>query len=147
MRETFVTEDLLNTLITLEIRGNENYSRLATKAHDEKSRELFTLLATQELKHKVIYEGFKSNLPDTETADAEYQAYVRLLLEKQVPIIGKQTAAADLNEGIQLAIELEKETIYFLHEVKTLLGHDQADQVEPLIAEERKHLQYLLEYK
>lgn len=146
MRETFVTEDLLNTLITLEIRGNENYSRLAAQAHDDKSRELFTLLAAQELKHKVIYEGFKRNLPDTEAADADYLAYVRVLLEKQVPIIGKQTSAADLDEGIQLAIELEKETIYFLHEVKGLLGRDQADQVEPLIAEERKHLQYLLEY-
>lgn len=71
---------------------------------------------------------------------------MRVLLEKQVPIIGKQTSAADLDEGIRLAIELEKETIYFLHEVKGLLGRDQADQVEPLIVEERKHLQYLLEY-
>lgn len=147
MRETFVTEDLLNTLIILEIRGNENYTRLAAQAHDEKSRDLFTILAAQELKHKAIYEGFIKDLPDTEIADADYLAYVRLLLEKQVPIIGKQTAAADLEEGVRLAIELEKETIYFLHEVKGLLDPDQANQVEPLIAEERKHLQYLLEYK
>lgn len=145
MRETYVTEDLLNTLIALEIRGNENYTRLSAQSKDEKSRELFGILAMQELKHKAIYEGFKGSLTGTETADADYLAYVELLLEKQVPIIAKRIVPEDYQEGLQLAVELEKETIYFLHEVKGLLGQEQANQVEPLIAEERKHLQYLLE--
>lgn len=147
MRETFVTEDLLNTLITLEIRGNENYTRLAAKARDEKSREMFTILAAQELKHKAIYEGFKSSLPDAETADADYLAYVRLLLEKQVPIIGSPVIPEDFEEGFQLAVNLEKETIFFLHEVKGLLLPAQGVEVDPLISEERKHLQYLLDFK
>ncbi len=147
MRETFVTEDLLNTLITLEIRGNENYMRLAAHVGDEKSRELFTILAAQELKHKLIYEGFKKCLPATETADADYLAYVALLLEKQVPIIANQNVPEDFEAGFRLAVALEKETIFFLHEVKGLLGSDQADQVDPLIAEERKHLQYLLAFE
>ncbi len=146
MRETFITEDLLNTLIMLETRGNENYMRLAAGARDEKSREMFRTLAVQELKHKAIYEGFKSNLPETEIADAEYLAYVGLLLKKQVPIIGNQTVPEDFEEGFQLAVQLEKETIFFLHEVKGLLLPEQREEVDPLIAEERKHLQYLLDF-
>lgn len=147
MRETFITEDLLNALITLELRGNENYTRLAREAKDDKSREMFTILAAQELKHKTIYEGFKSNLPETGTADADYLDYVALLLERQVPIIANRTQPGDFEEGFQLAVELEKETIFFLHEVKGLLLPAQAAEVEPLIAEERRHLQYLLDYK
>ncbi len=145
MRETYITEDLLNTLISLEIRGNENYTKLSEQAKDAESRELFGILAAQELKHKVIYEGFKGSLTGTETADEDYLSYVGLLLEKQVPIIAKKIVPEGYQESLQLAIELEKETIYFLHEVKGLLGQEQANQVEPLIAEERKHLQYLLE--
>lgn len=147
MRETFITEDLLNTLIALEIRGNENYTKLAGNAQDPKSRELFTLLAAQELKHKEIYQGFKAHLPDAENVDGDYLAYVALLLEKQVPVIGNQELPEDFAAGFDLAVTLEKETIFFLHEVKGLLSPEQADQVEPLIAEERKHLQYLLTYQ
>lgn len=146
MRETYVTEDLLNTLIALEVRGNENYMKLAENVQDAKNRELFTLLAAQELKHKAIYEGFRNNLPETETADADYLDYVRLLLEKQIPILGSTEIPEDFNAGFQLAMTLEKETIFFLHEVKGLLRPDQAAQVDPLINEERKHLQYLLDY-
>lgn len=146
MRETFVTEDLLNTLIMLEIRGNENYIRLEASAPDPKSREMFGILATQELKHKKIYEGFRDKLPETETADAEYVAYAALLLKKHVPLISGQQTPQNFEEGFQLAVELEKQTIFFLHEVKELLLPEQRSEVDPLIAEERKHLQYLLDF-
>ncbi len=146
MRETYVTEDLLNTLIALEIRGNENYTRLAAQAPDSRSRELFSLLAAQELKHKAIYEGFKAHLGSDDGADAEYLTYVALLLEKQIPVIAEARVPEDFESGFRLAVTLEKETLFFLHEVKNLLPPEQAAQVEPLIHEERKHLQYLLEY-
>lgn len=146
MRETYVTEDLLNTLIALEVRGNENYIRMAALARDDKSRELFGILAAQELKHKAIYEGFKANLPSGDSADDDYLAYVRLLLDKHIPAIGSRVVPEGFDAGFKLAMELEKETIFFLHEVKGLLSTEQANQVDPLIAEERKHLQYLLEY-
>lgn len=146
MRETYVTEDLLNTLIALEIRGNENYTRLAAQAPDSRSQELFSLLAAQELKHKAIYEGFKTHLGTDGEADAEYLNYVALLLEKQIPVIAEARVPEDFEAGFRLAVTLEKETLFFLHEVKNLLPAEQASQVEPLIREERKHLQYLLEY-
>ncbi len=147
MRETFVAEDLLNTLISLEVKGNLNYMRLAEKAPDNKSRELFSILAAQELKHKKIYEGFRDNLPGAEPVDGEYLDYISLLLGKKIPALKDGDVPTDFDEAFLLAVELEKDTIYFLHEAKMLLGHDQSSEIDPLIAEERKHLQYLLEYK
>lgn len=147
MRETYGAEDLLNTLISLEIKGNLNYERLAGKAPDEKSRKLFTILAAQELKHKKIYEGFKENLPGSEPVDEEYLTYISLLLKKKIPALKGEEIPTDFEEGFLLAMELEKDTIFFLHEAKMLLGAEQAREIDPLIAEERKHLQYLLEFK
>lgn len=147
MRETYVTEDLLNTLIALEMRGHENYLRLEGQAPDPRSRELFKLLADQELKHKTLYESFKAHLEGAEPADPEYLSYVGLLLEKQIPVITAPDVPENFEACFQLAVTLEKETLFFLHEVKSLLPFEARGQVNPMIDEERKHLQYLLEYR
>ncbi len=54
MQESFILEDVLNTLIQLEVTGNKVYTELAKRTGDDKSVELFTTLADAEMKHKRI---------------------------------------------------------------------------------------------
>lgn len=146
MRETFVTEDVLNLLIELETLGNRNYLQLSEKVQDLENKKFFALLGEQELKHKKIYQGFKEKLSGDEHIDEAYQNYAQMLIEEEIPVIKGLIIPEDMGEALKLAIMLEKQTLFFLHEIKAMLPLDMSHSIDPLVIEERKHLQFLYQY-
>lgn len=147
MQESFILEDLLNVLIHLETTGNQMYTELSKRAEDPKTTELFSLLAAQEMKHKRIYEGFKKTLQVHEQIDQDYVAYLEVLLKENIHFLDVETTPEDNREAICLSVQLEKDTILFLMEMQKILLPEYKAQVDDLIDEERKHLQYLYEYQ
>ncbi len=156
MQETFVLEDLLNTMITLEGFGNENYKRLSVITKNLQLKEYFGILADMELKHKAIFEGFKAEcvqFPEP-VLDEEYLAYLKSLLSNALRFM-KLVSVSDLvgdvvddfDTGYDLAVTLEKDAILFLIEIKTLIPPRHHEVVDRLIKEERSHLQYLYAYR
>ena len=71
MREVFTLEDIFNVMIELETLGHKHYVEMQEMTDDYKLKELFSLLATQEFKHKEIYTKYKNMNIAFESSKAE----------------------------------------------------------------------------
>ena len=145
MSEKFILEDLLNALIELESTGNKLYTELSERVDNKEVADLFALLARQELKHKEIYSGYKSSLVAKEKVDEAYLSYVKVMLEKNIKFLSTKMVPEDLHGSVCQAVQLEKDTILFLLEMKKVIEDHHQKEIDEIIDEERKHLQYLYE--
>lgn len=147
--ENFLLEDLLNVLIQLEETGQKHYLRMANMATTPKVKDLFELLSKQEGKHKVIYEGYKTAFTNQTLNDVtdEYKAYVKVTLENTIKFLEAHKSIDHIEEGLKTAINLEKDTLLFLNEMKKILGRKKEEEIERLMDEERGHLAFLYNYK
>ncbi len=118
MSEKFILEDLLNALIELEETGNKLYTELSERVENTKVSDLFSLLARQELKHKEIYQGYKLSLIAKEQVDEEYLSYIKVMLQKNIKFLNKVATPEDLEASVCQSVQLEKDTILFLLEMK-----------------------------
>lgn len=150
MKETMTLEDVLDVLIQLEDTGNAHYRLLAGMAGDGELERLFLLLAEQEKKHQSLYEGYRTELvPFTQEAsiDSEYRAYVAALLKETLQFLSVSHPVPDLETGLAVAMQLEKDTLLFLSEMKALLGTSAHEGIDRVIEQERRHLAYLSRYR
>lgn len=145
MRETFTMDDVLNVLIELESKGYSTYMSLSGITDDEKMSTLFSRLAHQELNHKHLYEKILAAHEHAEPIDAEYAAYAGALLKSQVAFLDAPVPA-DFESGYKMALQLERDTIFFLTELAPILGKHHREELDFLIAEERRHLIILMEH-
>ncbi len=145
MSEKFILEDLLNALIELEDTGNKLYAELSEKVENKEVADLFSLLARQELKHKELYESYKSKLVTKENVDEEYLSYIKVMLKKNVKFLNTVVVPEDMEASVCQSVQLEKDTILFLLEMKKIIEDHHQDEIDKVIDEERKHLKYLYE--
>lgn len=144
MSELFLIEDLFNTLIAIEDYGNRTYKELAEKVNDPEVQKLFVNLAEHEEKHKDRYEKLKNRFDTSEEISEEYQNYLRILLRHSIFKTLDNNVGDDIDDALQLAISLEKETLIFLNEVQTILGRSSYAVFEDIKNEERSHLASIL---
>lgn len=144
MGELFLVEDLINTLIAIEDYGNRTYKELADKVNNEEVKSLFIDLAKHEEKHKEHYEKLKKRFNTSKEVSEEYQNYLRILLRHSIFKTLDSDIGDDIEDALQLAISLEKETLIFLSEVQTILGSSSYAVFEDIKNEERSHLASIL---
>lgn len=149
MRETFIIEDLLDVLIELENLGNTHYTKMADTAEDEKLKQLFELLARQEMVHRNIYQNYKNEkiVFETHTVTPEYKDYIKALIENTMSFLNETKTCENFKIGYEKAILLEKETLLFLNEMKQILPEENHFEINQLMDEERKHLKFLIQYQ
>lgn len=148
MYSTFQLEDLLNVLISLEIKGYIGYEKMSILTKDKDLSLLFMELSKQEKNHKIMYEMYKKKFiiyKQSEITD-DYNAYISGLLNHITKIleIGK---FENLDDAYELALQIERETILLLTELKSILPDDVSSEISSLIDEERKHVVYILKLK
>jgi rubrerythrin len=146
MRESFVLEDILNALIALEEHGNNLYLDLEKRADSLEARDLFADLAAQERRHREIYAGYKNRLGLSTGIDAEYQDYLVELLRSSMHLEQFDVPSASYDQALAMGIRLEKKTLLFLGELKTILA-EKSEEIDELLKEEKRHLHRLLELK
>lgn len=148
MQESFSLEDVINVMIELEVCGNEHYLFLAGQTTDESMRKLFLSLANAEKNHKIKYEHFKKDILffEHETVSYEYQNYIISLLKRTIQFLTASIKQNSIEEGVQVAIQLEKDTILFLVELKSMVGQKFSTEMEQIILEEQEHLKLLNQY-
>ena len=140
--------DLINNLIDLEKSGEEFYTTLAARTDDLAVKHLFSMLADQEKTHQKIYEGLLVKADVEIEIDEEYHAYLQVILEEQFGLDPDLVAACDsVEDALELAIKLEKDSLLFLSEFGTLIGAQGAEMVEEMKRQERNHLKLITEMK
>ncbi|MGB3367494.1 MAG: ferritin family protein [Acidaminobacteraceae bacterium] len=147
MSELILIEDILNALIALEEKSSKNYDILARNAESIESKTLFETLSIKEQEHKEIYEMFKKDHVLTEEVDEEYSGYVDALLHNSFYEELDFDFKYSFEEGIRYAMNLERDTIIFLNEIKSFANIVYAQEIEQLKNEEKKHLRILNDIK
>ena len=149
MQEIFSIEDVINVMIELETCGNEHYLSLSKQTQSEELKNLFLNLANAEQKHKLRYENFKKEILnfEHENVSDDYEAYMLSLLKQTIRFLNETRNQINVEEGFLLAIQLEKDTILFLLELKSMIGQQFNADMEQIISEERGHLKLLYQYQ
>lgn len=148
MRETFSLDDIFNVMIELETLGNKHYIEMQLLTEDLQLKDLFGRLATQETAHKKLYTEFKAkNIAFSATdADEEYKAYMDALLKGTIRFLEESREISDFEHGFNIAINLEKDTILFLTELRRIIDPAYYESIDNITEQERQHLKYLYSY-
>lgn len=148
MRETFILQDLINSLIVLERTGHNFYKKLANEIKDNKIKVLFESLARDEIDHENFFESLKVEFNYSIEIDDDYEDYLNVLISNNFNLEDKLNIDVEnYNVAVDLAAQLEKDAILFLTEMNKIIGESKREVIEKLIDEEREHLKKILSIK
>lgn len=148
MKEVFSLEDVFNVMIELESMGSVHYSNMKNMTDNSKLIVLFDKLSKQEFAHKELYIRFKTEIVtfSSQKVDDEYKAYMDCLLTQTIGFLSENREVEDFEKGFAIAIQLEKDTILFLNELKEIIGSSHTEEIDRIILQEKSHLRALYEY-
>lgn len=138
--------------IQIERNGKAFYEGLIKQSHDNDLRIFFKYLADQEAEHIERFKELRNTLA-SEGYVAPYdwdeaRDYLSALVKKEVfsdANVGAQVAenAKDEKAAFDAAIELEKDSLLFYHEMERFVNNADKPLIEQIAEEERKHIQNL----
>jgi len=152
MNEQFTIQEIVEIAIEIEKNGEVFYRMLSESANIAPLRDLFKNLSEAEKKHKAKFEEILKSVGGYQISEIyyadEYMGYMKAIADEQV--FKKDLSAVDVaksvkssKEAIDLAIDFEKDSIIFLHEMQDIIDEDEKDTVKKLLNEERDHIRRL----
>ena len=147
--------EVLTFAVEIEKNGKAFYNKVAQQVEDDTAKEIFLKLATEEEKHITDFEELMAGVSDyfsPESYEGEYLAYIKTLVDNHVFIqnadIDKlMEKVTDAKSAIDLALGFEKDSVLFFNELRNLITVHEQKTIDKLIAEERKHIQTLIQLK
>jgi len=150
----FNSSEIYQFAIKIEENGEKLYRQMAAKLPDTKVRELFTLLADEEVQHKATFSAMLSEFEDYKVAESypgEYFAYLKAYADNLVfgfeKFDGDIADIENAESALQFAIGKELDTIAYFQEMKNLVPESERKRVDAIIEEERRHVVKLSELK
>ncbi|HVP56897.1 MAG TPA: ferritin family protein [bacterium] len=150
----FKASEFLQVAIRIEENGEKLYRHARTLTDDAKIKDLFGFLADEETKHKRTFEEMVSKLETYEPAETypgEYFAYLRAYADSLIfspdEVDEELEDIFDVDEAVEFAMEREIESILYYLEAKSLVPASQAEAIDRIVAEERRHYLKLVELK
>jgi rubrerythrin len=144
--------DMFEMAMQVEKSGEVFYRAAAGKVDSAGVKQLFEDLALQEVKH---YQFFRSLFESIRgrpllTADEwhEYQGYLDATVQSAF-FEGPDKALAlaetltDHQKAVRMAIEFEKETLLFFHDLNDIVPDSGKRAVHEIVEEERSHIRRL----
>lgn len=149
MQELFSLEDVFDVMIELETLGNKHYLEMEKRTNDYHLKELFSGLAKQEMTHKELYSKYKNRHISFETNQLtlEYKEYMDELLKGTIHFLKGNQEINDFKHGFEIAIQLEKDTILFLGEIKGIIDPTYYAAIDEVLSQERNHLKTLYKWR
>jgi rubrerythrin len=147
----FTAQDIIDIAIRLENNGERTYLDARLHVTKQGLKDLLTWIAREERSHAQWLAGLKDLLARDE--DHHLMAELSRALVEDV-VQGQAFSLQDVDfeaigtpdEMIRTFIGFEDDTVAFYEILKTLIGDPQTlDQLERIIAEEKKHIQHFRE--
>lgn len=135
--------DLLGVALKIEGSGYTYYSKLS-QISSGKTKELFEELANDERAHAKTFEEILKGFKDKSKAplNEEEVGYATTYAQEIIfPKLKDDEVPSSLKEALKKAIEVEKDSIIFYNEIKSLVPN--LDALIKIIEEEQKHLRKL----
>ena len=149
----FTVADIREIAVQIEKNGEAAYRKAAEMVDDRAVREIFLWMAEEEKRHGNFFAEIHSAEPLSEE-QRELELMGRQLLQEMV---ADQTFSLDqemlletddFKAALSQAQVLEQDTIMFYEFLLNLVGDDQTrEQLEQVIAEEKRHVEQLGEMK
>jgi rubrerythrin len=150
----FDPSEVFQIAVRIEVNGERFYREMAGRLDDEEVKTLFTFLADEEIKHRTFYEeilGQSEPFEPRESYPGEYFDYLRSyasgVIFSQETFEKKLEEIRGASEALDFAIGVEWDSIHFYQELKGLVPESRREQLDALIAEERKHFVQLTKMK
>ncbi len=148
----FHATDIVEMAMELEKSGEIFYGAVAEKADSPEVQTLFKDLAEQEKQHYAAFEKMSGTIWDRSTTPEEewdqYLMYLQATIQSAF-FEGSDKALAlaeqvtDEKEALQMAIDFEKETMFFFYDLRDKVSNVDQATVEGIIAEEKTHVRRL----
>ncbi len=151
---TFSVDEIFEMACRIEHNGGKYYSKAAEQVKDEDARKLLKDLASWEAEHEKLFAEMAKEIPGREKTpvfdpDDEAGLYLQAFVEGKVfDVAGdpsqRLTGAETLDELIDTALGLEKDSIVFYLGIKDLVPPAKGrDRIEGIIREEMRHIRVL----
>lgn len=145
----FTIADIRNIAIQIELNGEKTYRKAAEESGNLEIAKIFTRMAEDEKNHAQWFESIRSQKPLTEE-QREMEAMGRTILQEMVKnktfsMDQKNLSKVDSIEGLlEQSAGFEEDTILFYEMLSGFIDDDDTlQQLEIIIAEERRHLEEL----
>ena len=144
--------DVTEMAMELERNGEAFYRAVAEKATSPEVKALFVDLAAQEVIHfKIFQKMFRAVREKPIMTDAEWDMYQDYLestvqsafFEGPDKALAAADGVTDEQEALRMAIQFEKETMFFFHDLLETVPEADKEAVEKIIAEEKRHVRRL----
>lgn len=148
----FSASEIITMAVEIEKNGMAFYNALAARSKNEKAREIYTILAAEEVQHQVTFKKMLTSLKELEltaSEEDEYNNYLGALTSSRVfssdVDVDALLAEADTElAAINMAIDAEKDSILFYYELLGQAGSEDSEAIEQVINEEKTHLAKLI---
>ncbi len=156
MPDLFSASELINVAIKEEITGATYYRALAKKTASQDLKEFALKVAAMEDEHEAKFRKLLQEVGDYEPAaesyEGEYADYMAYMCEGRIFPVGKdgvelaKSQASDA-AAVDTAMEMERNTLLFYHELLQFVPEKQRPLLDGIIAEERQHVTDFAKYK
>ena len=146
--------DIFQFAIRMEENGEKFYQYAASITKDNKTREIFDHLGSEEVKHRKLFSDMFSKIDSVtpkESYPGEYMAYLQTYVDGKgifTPVAAKEVAGiSDVIAALDFAIQRELDSVLYYSEMKKYVTASAQGLLEQIIEEERKHVMILSEIK
>lgn len=136
-------EELLGVALKIESSGYEFYTNLSNRS--TKNKELFKKLAEQERDHMKTFEKIvvqSKEKSGSQPLNEEAVGYLKVFAETSIFPEIEQDIPEDLKEALQIALDVEKDSVVFYEELAKYAP--QKETIQKIIDEEKKHFKDIL---
>jgi rubrerythrin len=156
MVKLFSAREVIDIAIREEQTGANFYRALADNTDSDDLREFALEVAEMEDEHEQRFRDLRDRVgdyePTGESYSGEYESYMSYLIEGRIFPAGQDGTdlaerQADDREAVETAMELERNTLLFYHEMLQFIPENEQPLLDDIIAEERQHVTDFAEYK
>ena len=156
MSVVFSGEEIIRIAVKTEEAGYEFYKMALQNASTDELKNLFDYLAKEELKHKETYEGLTDAIGETAQGVPvdwdELGLYIKAMTDSSFFLGGDKSInlaakASDDKKAVDFAIQFEKDTLLFFHQLKEVVKPANQPVIERIIQEEKEHIKRLANIK
>lgn len=153
MAAFFKSSELYRIAIEMERNGLVFYNEIARQASNRDTQAVYNYLASSEKRHIRTFRKLMGNKTPSimQGYQGEHRKYLKVLLKDRVfpssAIARSRAAKSGPSAALKAGINAEKDSILFYTELIDLVPSSDRMAVDKILAEEKRHLSRLAEYK
>jgi rubrerythrin len=138
--------EIVEIAIRIERSGVEFYKKLMTSSDSAAARDLFSFLAADEERHLGYFRELLLTVAKY-TARYSYPGEFGTFIDEFASMAIKEFTRGDgipagngMDDAIELALDVEKDSILFYTEMRSKFSEDQGAVIDKIIKEEKQHV-------